>query len=194
MTAAAAKWTFLSGLIAWTIVRYPFLRRAWKDPVASSLRGAREQFLLFVATAGLGGIPVLYIATGFPRAADHCFSAKLAWLGTAVFLLAIWLFYRAHHDLGRNFSDSLDLRVDHALVTTGIYRTVRHPMYLAFWLWSLAQILLLPNWVAGFAGLAGFAALYFGRLDREEQMMLDRFGDDYRRYASRTARMVPWIY
>jgi protein-S-isoprenylcysteine O-methyltransferase Ste14 len=194
MTASAAKWIFAGGLTLWAIVRYPFLRRAWRDPVASSLRGPRERFLLFAAAAGLFAVPVLYITTGFPRTADHSFSPTLAWLGTAAFLLAIWLFYRAHHDLGRNFSDSLDLRVDHTLVTTGIYRAVRHPMYLGFWLWSLAQILLLPNWVAGFAGLAGFAALFFGRLKCEEQMMLDRFGDDYRDYASRTARMVPWIY
>ena len=194
MTAAAAKWIFVAGLISWAIIRYPFQRRAWRDPVANSLRGARERFFLATATAGLFVVPVLYIATGFPRAANHGFSTKLAWLGTAAFLLAIWLFYRAHHDLGRNFSDSLDLRVDHTLVTHGIYRTVRHPMYLGFWLWSIAQVLLLPNWVAGFAGLAGFAALFFGRLKCEEQMMLDRFGDDYRNYASRTARMVPWIY
>ncbi|MEY9820254.1 hypothetical protein ABIF75_003900 [Bradyrhizobium japonicum] len=35
---------------------------------------------------------------------------------------------------------------------------VRHPMYSAFWLWAIAQALL-PNWIAGFAGPAGFADL-----------------------------------
>ena len=38
------------------------------------------------------------------------------------------------------------------LVTNGIYRRIRHPMYSAFWLWAIAQALLLPNWIAGPAG------------------------------------------
>src|ERR1700723_2703443 len=48
-------------------------------------------------------------------------------------------------------------------------------MYSAFWLWAIAQALLLPNWIAGFAGLAGFGVLYFGRVAREERMMLETF-------------------
>ena len=53
-------------------------------------------------------------------------------------------------------------------------------MYSAFWLWAIAQALLLPNWAAGFAGLVGFGTLYFGRVAREERMMLQTFGDSYR--------------
>ena len=66
-------------------------------------------------------------------------------------------------------------------------------MYSAFWLWAIAQALLLPNWVAGFAGLVGFGTLYFGRVAREERMMLQTFGDSYREYMARTGRVFPWI-
>ena len=48
-------------------------------------------------------------------------------------------------------------------------------MYSAFWLWAIAQALLLPNWVGGFAGLVGFGMLFFGRVAREEQMMSGNF-------------------
>ena len=78
-------------------------------------------------------------------------------------------------------------------MTEGIYRRVRHPMYSAFWLWAIAQALLLPNWFAGFAGLAGFSVLYFGRVAREERMMLEAFGDRYRTYMARTGRVFPSI-
>jgi protein-S-isoprenylcysteine O-methyltransferase Ste14 len=67
-------------------------------------------------------------------------------------------------------------------------------MYSAFWLWALAQALLLPNWIAGFSGLVGFGVLYFGRVGREERMMLDAFGDEYRAYAARTRRIIPGVY
>jgi Isoprenylcysteine carboxyl methyltransferase (ICMT) family len=99
-----------------------------------------------------------------------------------------------HRALGHFWSVSLDVREQHALVTDGIYRYVRHPMYAAFWLWAIAQALLLPNWVAGFAAMIGFGVLFFGRLPHEEQLMLKSFGDDYRKYMDRTYRLVPGIY
>ncbi len=54
-------------------------------------------------------------------------------------------------------------------------------------------MLLLQNWVAGWAGLALFAPLYVLRVPREERMMLDRFGEEYRAYMDRTGRVVPRI-
>ena len=67
-------------------------------------------------------------------------------------------------------------------------------MYLAFLLWGIAQTLLLPNWIAGPAGLVGSLTLYLFRLPREERMMLQEFGDQYRTYMQRTARIVPWLH
>lgn len=72
-------------------------------------------------------------------------------VGAALMTLAVWLFWRSHTDLGRNYSPSLQLREEHALVTRGVYRRVRHPMYASEWLWVTAQALLLQNRVAGWA-------------------------------------------
>ena len=83
------------------------------------------------------------------------------------------------------------MREEHALVTRGVYRRVRHPMYASQWLWGIAQALLLQNWVAGWAGAALFLPLYVLRVPREERMMLERFGEAYRDYMSGTRRIVP---
>jgi protein-S-isoprenylcysteine O-methyltransferase Ste14 len=40
----------------------------------------------------------------------------------------------------------------------------------------------------------GFGILFFGRLPREERMMIEAFGEDYRAYMRRTARVVPWLF
>jgi protein-S-isoprenylcysteine O-methyltransferase Ste14 len=64
-------------------------------------------------------------------------------------------------------------------------------MYAFGWLLGIAQALLLWNWVVALAGLASFALLYFLRVPREEQMMLEQFGEEYRAYMNRTGRVIP---
>jgi protein-S-isoprenylcysteine O-methyltransferase Ste14 len=139
-------------------------------------------------------VPLVYVATGIPRFTAYSFHPLFAWLGLFFAIAALGMFHLTHRALGRQWSISLDLRENHELVTSGIYRRVRHPMYSAFWLWAIAQALLLPNWIAGFAGLAGFGILFFGRVAREEQMMLETFGDSYRAYMARTGRVFPSIF
>lgn len=194
MTPALAKAAYVLLAIAWYVIRYPHARRSRRTPVIRSQRDYREIGLLVVSLTGLGIVPFVYVATGFPRFADYPFNPLQAWLGVAVACAAIAMFYATHRALGRNWSVSLDVREGHKLVTDGIYRQVRHPMYTAFWLWALAQALLLPNWIAGLSGLVGFGILYFARVGREEQMMLDSFGDPYRVYMTRTKRIIPWVY
>lgn len=194
MTPFAAKTILILGAVAWFVIRLPHQKRSWKTAIAKSERTTREKLLLTGSFAGLGIIPFTYAFTGFPRFADYPFQPVLAWLGLAVFLVSLALFYRVHRELGRNWSDSLEMREKHTLVTHGLYRWVRHPMYSAFFLWALAQVLLLPNWFAGLAGLVGFGNLFFWRVGREEAMMLAAFGDEYRAYMDRTKRIIPWVY
>ena len=99
--------------------------------------------------------------------------------------------WRSHTDLGQNWSESLQIRQGHQLVTSGIYRHIRHPMYAFGWLFGIVQALLLQNWIAGLSGLVSFAVLYFLRVPREEQMMLDQFGEEYQSYMKRTGRVIP---
>jgi protein-S-isoprenylcysteine O-methyltransferase Ste14 len=194
MTPVIAKYFWLACVVAWWLIRYPYERRAKKAKVAASERDVRELILLGVSLTGLGIIPIIYVFTGFPAAANRSFVPLIAWLGVIPALASLWLFWRTHSELGRNWSVSLEVREKHELITSGVYRFVRHPMYSAFFLWAVAQFLLLPNWVAGISGLIGFGTLYSFRVGREEQLMLEAFGDQYRAYMARTARIVPWIH
>ena len=100
----------------------------------------------------------------------------------------LWL---AHHDLGRNWSPSVDLRQEHKQVTHGIYEHLRHPIYASVWLWCLAQALLVHNWIGGLAGLVLFLPVYLTRLPVEEGMMLEVFGEEYRGYRRRVGGIFP---
>jgi protein-S-isoprenylcysteine O-methyltransferase Ste14 len=194
VTATLAKIIWLAFGVGWSLLRLTPNRRARRTAVRHSARDLREFVLLAASLTGLGIVPCVYVATRIPQFADYPFMPVASYLGIAVDIAALYLFYRTHRDLGHNWSVSLDLRERHTLVTTGIYATVRHPMYSGFWLMAVAQALLLPNWVAGPAGLVGFGILFFGRVRREEEMMIAAFGDEYRAYMRRTARVVPWMY
>ncbi len=194
MTPTLSKVIWLAFGLGWFLLRWQPRDRSRKTPVRFSGRGAREYILLGLSLTGLGIVPCIYLAAHFPRFADYPLIPVMSYLGIAVYAACLWLFYRTHRDLGENWSVSLDVRERHTLVTTGVYAMVRHPMYSGFWLMAVAQALLLPNWIAGPAGLIGFGILFFGRVEREEEMMLTAFGDDYRAYMRRTWRVLPWIY
>jgi protein-S-isoprenylcysteine O-methyltransferase Ste14 len=189
-----AKALWLLGIVSWCVIRYPFERKAKRVRVVVNERSLAERAGLIAATLGLGIIPAIYVASGFPSVAEYPARPLPIALGAVVYATAMWLFRRSHKDLGRNWSISLEIRDQHRLVSNGIYRLIRHPMYTAFWLMGLGQALLLPNWVAGGAGLVGFGVLYFLRIDHEERMMIQTFGDEYRSYMTRTKRIIPLVY
>jgi len=139
-------------------------------------------------------LPIVSIVTPLLSFADYPLRVVPFVLGTACLVFGLWLFYRAHADLGTNWSISLELREEHRLVTQGVYEHIRHPMYTAILLHAVAQALLLPNWIAGPSCLAAFLMMLTFRLGPEEQMMRDRFGDDYLAYVRRTKRLVAGVW
>ena len=194
MTPFVAKLVWWAGIIGWYVIRYPHQRRSRQTPIAWRRESVRDRILLAISFSGLFILPVTYVTTGEPRVAGYPFHPALACCGAAAFAAALVAFYRTHRDLGRFWSVTLEIRQAHQLVTSGVYRHVRHPMYAAFFLWAIAQALLLPNWIAGPAGLVGFGILFGLRVGREEQMMEATFGDAYRAYAARTWRVVPGVF
>lgn len=184
---------FLAGLVVFTWTRHIYATRTKAETKAVRRFDTQERILLAAMCASTFLLPLLYLFTPWLGFADYRLPEILRWLGTATMVAALWLFWRSHADLGQNWSVSLELREGHQLVRHGVYRFVRHPMYASIWLWALAQGLLLQNWLAGWALLPVFGALYALRTPREERLMCEAFGDDYRAYMRQTGRLVPRI-
>lgn len=193
MTATIAKSIWVALAIGWYLLRIPHERKSKKTPVALDKMDRTELSRLIISLTGLGVLPFAFVAFGFPAFANRPHLPWLAWLGAALAIAALVMFHLTHKALGRYWSVSLQMRQDHKLISDGVYASVRHPMYTAFWLWALAQALLLPNWVAGFAGIVGFGTLYALRVGPEEEMLVATFGDEYREYMARTGRLTPWF-
>ncbi len=116
--------------------------------------------------------------------------AWLRWLGFAlgVISVAFWTWTQIHLDT--QWSAQLQLTKDHHLVTSGPYARIRHPLYTGMFGWCLALILLTANWIF-LAICALSAAGILWRIPKEEQMMVESFGDEYKAYMQRTGRIFP---
>ena len=182
---------WLAGVVLMNVIRAPFARQTQDNTIAESRRTATERILLAGMGLGAGLMPFLHLATGVVGFADYSLPHWATGFGTVVFAAALWLFWRSHADLGRNWSVTLELRQDHGLVTSGVYKRIRHPMYAAIWLIVLAQPLLLHNWVVGSAGIVAFGLMYVIRTPREEAMMRERFGAAYEDYCQVAGRLWP---
>lgn len=186
---------YFLGMLAEVVIRVPHEQRRRQTRMKLERVDWSERPLLVLMFVGMFFIPLVYTFTSRLDGADYRLPREAresaGGVGTIILAMAVWLFWRSHADLGRNWSPSLELREGHELVTEGVYRSVRHPMYASMWLWGVAQALLLQNWIAGWASLVMFMPLYLLRVPREERMMLDEFGEEYRAYMDGTGRVIP---
>ncbi len=153
-----------------------------------------ETIGLAAALVGLALIPGIYVLTGFPQMADYPAAVWAVSIGAIAFAAALWMFRWSHKWLGRYWSVTLEIRDRHRLICDGPYALVRHPMYTSFLLMAVGQALLLPNWIVGISGFIGLAVLVVPRINKEETMMIEVFGEEYISYMGRTKRIVPFIY
>jgi len=118
------------------------------------------------------------------------FPGWLRWVGFALGLASLGFWAWTQVALGKEWSPQLQLREEHHLVTTGPYTRIRHPLYTAMLGWGTSVALVTANWVFIVLAVVAIAAL-FARVPREEQMMIEEFGEEYKAYMQRTGRFFP---
>ncbi len=114
----------------------------------------------------------------------------LRWLGFALGLASLGFWSWTQVALGKEWSPQLQLREEHHLVTTGPYSRIRHPLYTAMLGYGTSLALVTANWVFIALAVAVVAGL-FARVPKEEQMMIEEFGEEYKAYMQRTGRFFP---
>ncbi len=184
---------FITGFVVGSVIRKVYTFRCRGNKAANKRKSALDIILISAGGVGLAA-PLFYLFTPWLDFANYDLPGWMGWIGTAAFVGALLLLWRSHADLGRNWSAILQIRQEHTLITNSIYRHIRHPMYAAHLLWAIAQGLLLENWLAGWILLVTFIPMYLVRAPKEEQMMLDNFGEEYRNYISRTGGIIPRLW
>ena len=193
MNAYVYPLIFLVGWISLWVIRIPYIRQSLKMEGTEYSSGRFDQFLVFLLFLGTTFIPLVYIFTPWLDFADYTPPSLISIICIGFILLGLVILRKAHIDLGGNYSQDLEIKEEHVLITVGIYKYIRHPMYAAGFLISIAQIGLLQNWIAGFSGVIVLSFFYILRVPVEEEMMIKTFGEDYLSYRSQTKRLIPFI-
>ncbi len=182
---------FAIGFVVYVVTRGVFASHA-KDNESLDRRVGLQEKLLLPAMLVTGLLfPVIYLLTPLFSFANYELPHWVHSCGLLSMIVGLWLFWRSHVDLGANWSPTLETRKGHEIIKHGVYARIRHPMYSAIWLFSIAQALLLNNWLAGWGVVFAFALMYFLRTPNEEQMMIDHFGSAYKDYMAETGRLLP---
>lgn len=194
MSLTLPEVAYLIGALLSMVVRTVYGIKYRRSGQEATLSSDREPLLVsvFMALWGIAmTVAIIEVLSGWLDFVDYHLPRWVGWVGIIIDGVGVWLLYRSHADLDVQWSPSLELRGDHHLVTSGVFRYMRHPMYSAHLLLAIGQALLVQNWIAGPLALVAFAGIYVLRVPHEEAMMLERFGDEYRAYMARTGRLFP---
>jgi len=114
----------------------------------------------------------------------------LRWTGFALGVVAVIFWTWTQVTLDTQWSAQLQLTKDHHLITAGPYALIRHPLYAGIFGWCVALPLLTANWIFVAVCVLSILGLLW-RVPKEEQMMIEAFGDEYKAYTQRTGRFFP---
>lgn len=143
--------------------------------------------------AGISWIAALILYIFFPFLLPFVqllFPDWLRWIGVIIGFISLAFFWWVHSALGREFSKTLTIQDQHTLITDGPYRRIRHPMYATLILYFLSWFLISANALLFLAWIL-LVIFMVARIPREEAMLIDQFGDEYKQYMSQTGRLLP---
>lgn len=166
--------------------------RIMPDEQAVQREGGQGVFIFrMVVFFALVAFLVMYLAgAAWIDAFRFPLPAWLRWVGFILGLLSVlfWTWTQIHLDT--QWSAQLQLKENHHLVTSGPYATIRHPLYMGMFGWCISLTLLTANWIFLAVCALSFIGLLW-RVPKEEQMMIEAFGDEYKAYMQHTGRFFP---
>jgi protein-S-isoprenylcysteine O-methyltransferase Ste14 len=183
-TIIPALW--LVWLVYWWYSARDVKRTARPEPFTSQLKHRAPLIVGILCFAAPRWLPRPLTARFVP--AGLFFPA----LGTLMLVLGLGFSVWARRHLGRNWSAHVVVKEDHALIRSGPYRRVRHPIYTGILFAMLGMALAIGEWRA-LIGLAAMVLSFAIKSRQEERRMRETFAE-YAEYQRSTAALIPYLY
>jgi protein-S-isoprenylcysteine O-methyltransferase Ste14 len=179
------------GVIYFFIRRQPFWRSIGNRPPAKEEKGDRSFWLIlpgFLVAFFAPPLEWMYLPDLLPRGTWM----EIAGLALILLGIAFRLWSRSH--IRGLYSGHVEVQEDHRLVQSGPYRFVRHPGYTGFLLITLGVVLGYSSAI-GLGGMVLFLLPGLAyRIQVEERLLAEQFGEEYRDYVRRSKRLIPGIW
>jgi len=117
---------------------------------------------------------------------------SIRWVGVGLGALCVIGIYWLFSSIGSGITPTSGTRTEHKLVTNGIYRYIRHPLYTFGSSMFVAFGMMADSWFIALLGVLAFILMTI-RTPKEEANLIEKFGDEYREYMKRTGRFLPKI-
>lgn len=111
-------------------------------------------------------------------------------LGSAALIACTFLFIVVHVNMGENWSPEADGKAPEQLVTHGVFRYARHPMYAVFLWAAISTLLATLNWLIAWC-VFGMCLMTLRRIETEERILVGLFGSQYVEYRTRVSALGP---
>jgi len=172
-------------VLIFVVVVLPFLK---KTPDGSP----RKKDVVF-QVSGLLLLIAIFVVSALPLYPGGLVRSPMNIVGAVMFVAGLVITVSAQVTMDKNYSWTLEIREGHTLVVGGLYRYVRHPIYLG----TFIRIVSIPVFTSSLPGfvlaLLSIPVLNY-RIGIEEGMLVEEFGEEYERYRERTWRLFPYIY
>jgi len=186
-------------VIHWTQLLYLLLAAVWLGSLPFVKRAVYEQSISSNFQQTLVFAAGLYLLFGSPTTPgwfnQPLFTVNLpiALAGLGIAICGVGFSIWARLALGGNWSSSPSIKQDHALIVSGPYRVVRHPIYTGFLIALLGSALQYGLLRSFLAVLTCAVGLYL-KVSVEEEFMVHRFGEAYLRYRRNVSALVPFLF
>jgi protein-S-isoprenylcysteine O-methyltransferase Ste14 len=168
--------------------------RILPDEAAIQREGGRGVYMIRIVVflALMTFLVMYFLGAGWIERFSYPMPPWLRWVGFSVGLLTVAFWTWVQIVLDVQWSAQLQLTGKHHLITTGPYAHIRHPLYTGIFGWCVALCLLTANWIFFGACVLAFLGLSW-RIPREEKMMIEAFGEEYKTYMQHAGRLFPKI-
>ena len=124
---------------------------------------------------------------------QHVMNIVLQLLAVALAAFSVWLAMSAVRELGKQWSLQARLVEGHKLITSGVYQTVRHPIYTAMLGMLIATGLAYSKWLPTLVGVVVFIIGTKIRTVFEERLLIDAFGSDFSDWKAKVPGLIPFV-